>query len=110
MVGVLNLVDRRNSDIGDGLEAMIPATSAGTELRLGFGHKGFKTWVWAKNKFVVGVLSVTVIERQNKDLAGYLRDRIPQHVSWGGDVSIGGISSIFILPLLTLRYQLLTSF
>jgi hypothetical protein len=77
VLGVLNLVDRRNSDIRDGLEAMIPATSAGTELRLGFGDKGFKTWVWAKNKFVVGVLSVTVIERQDKDLAGYLQLGFP---------------------------------
>lgn len=80
----------------------------GTELRLGFGDKGFKTWVWAKNEFVVGVLSV--IERQNKDLAGYLQARIPQHLSWDGDVSIGGMSGMFILPLLTLRCQLLTSF
>lgn len=81
---------------------------AGTKLTLGVQDKGFKTWVWAQNEFVVGVLNL--VERQDEDMAAYLQARIPAHVSWDGDVSAGGVAGMFLLSLFTLRWQLLTSF
>lgn len=85
--------------------ALLPG---GTQLRLRFGDNGFLTWTWAKNEFVVGVL--TLVERQDEDLAANLKARIPGHVSWDGDISGGGVAGIFLLSLFALHWQLLTSF